>query len=320
MAVLIPVASGKGGVGKSVVAANLAWSMADQGARVVLADLDCGASNAHTLLGLKNTHPGIGNFLEDKSISVASLVFELDKPGMYFLPGDNLIPGAANMPFIRKKKLIKELADLDVDYVIMDLGAGSHYNTIDLFVAGNFGMVVAVPEPTSILNAYSFLKTAVYRLMTGALKAKSPEREAVHQFFCKPAAEEGGAKGLAHLLDSIAETNPSAAEKVRTALGRLQPRIVVNMVRSNEDANLAARLRQICGRQLDVRVAYIALTPWTDDVHRSVVDRQLMVARDPGNQFSRAINALATKVRSEDFHAFAPPLDAFEDLEALLDT
>jgi len=247
------------------------------------------------------------------------LVIPQEKTGFSFLPGDNLIPGTANMPFLRKRKMMKELEDLDADYVIMDLGAGSSYNTVDMFTAGALGFIVAIPEPTSILNAYSFLKTAVYRLMSQAFKAKSPERLAVHQFFCKPAAEEGGSKGLELLLKSLIESNPKAGERVQLALSRLQPRVVINMLRSSDDANLAARLRQVCGKQLDVRVAYVALTPWDDAVRQSVINRKLIMASEPENPYSKAIDSLAKKILSEGFLNFHPPLEAFDDLESLLE-
>ncbi|MCK7483987.1 MAG: P-loop NTPase [Candidatus Moduliflexus flocculans] len=60
MVTLIPIASGKGGVGKTVLAANLGVCLAALGRTVVLADLDLGGANLHTCLGVKNRNPGIG--------------------------------------------------------------------------------------------------------------------------------------------------------------------------------------------------------------------------------------------------------------------
>ena len=58
---IIPIASGKGGVGKSVITANLAVNLAERGYKVIAADLDLGGSNLHTCLGLDNNNPGIGD-------------------------------------------------------------------------------------------------------------------------------------------------------------------------------------------------------------------------------------------------------------------
>jgi flagellar biosynthesis protein FlhG len=61
--VIIPIASGKGGVGKSFLTANLAMALAAMGHRVIAVDLDLGGSNLHTFLGLANRYPGIGDFI-----------------------------------------------------------------------------------------------------------------------------------------------------------------------------------------------------------------------------------------------------------------
>jgi len=67
---IIPVASGKGGVGKSVIAANMSLALAQSGKSTVAMDLDLGGSNLHTLLGIKNTQAGIGNFLSGGSLKL----------------------------------------------------------------------------------------------------------------------------------------------------------------------------------------------------------------------------------------------------------
>ena len=66
---IIPIASGKGGVGKSFITANLAIALAKLGKQVIVADLDFGGSNLHTCLGIHNTHPGIGDFLRARFAS-----------------------------------------------------------------------------------------------------------------------------------------------------------------------------------------------------------------------------------------------------------
>ncbi|MCK5736715.1 MAG: P-loop NTPase, partial [Spirochaetaceae bacterium] len=67
---IIPIAGGKGGVGKSVIAVNLALSMSMFGKKTVLVDLDLGGSNLHTMLGLRNSNPGMGNFVSGRKFSV----------------------------------------------------------------------------------------------------------------------------------------------------------------------------------------------------------------------------------------------------------
>jgi MinD-like ATPase involved in chromosome partitioning or flagellar assembly len=182
MTTIIPVASGKGGVGKTVFTANIGVSLARAGKTVILADLDLGGSNLHTALGEKNDKSGIGNYIYKQERSLESLLVETREPRLYFIPGDSLLPGTANLPYFRKAKILKELAGLVADYVILDLGSGSSYNTIDFFLTSASGILVVTPETTSILNAYSFVKAALFRMIYRSFPARSDERALVYRF------------------------------------------------------------------------------------------------------------------------------------------
>ena len=68
MKLIIPIASDKGGVGKSVIKANQSFSLAKLGHQVIFADLDFGGADLHTYLGLKNNNPGLGEFSQDRCV------------------------------------------------------------------------------------------------------------------------------------------------------------------------------------------------------------------------------------------------------------
>ena len=162
---ILPIASGKGGVGKSLIAANLSVALAQSGKKVILADLDLGGSNIHTILGFRSIEKGIGTFLSNRRIPFREIVLETDYSGLLFIPGDAEIPGIANLKSYQKRKLLKELLSLEADYLIVDLGSGTHSNVLDFFLASGTGLIVVTPALTSILNAYLFLKNAVFRIM-----------------------------------------------------------------------------------------------------------------------------------------------------------
>ena len=85
---IIPIASGKGGVGKSFLAANLSIALAGLGKKVIAADLDFGGSNLHSCFGMHNTHPGIGDYLRARYGKLEDLLVETDKDNLQFLAGD----------------------------------------------------------------------------------------------------------------------------------------------------------------------------------------------------------------------------------------
>src|SRR5262249_3249095 len=95
---IIPVAGGKGGVGKSFVTANLDVALAIRGQSTIVVDLDLGNSNLHSFLGLENRYPGIGEYLRGTvDRSTAELVIPTGIPHLSFLPGDGRMPFMANI-------------------------------------------------------------------------------------------------------------------------------------------------------------------------------------------------------------------------------
>jgi flagellar biosynthesis protein FlhG len=155
---IIPVASGKGGVGKTTTVANLGISIARTGKTVILIDLDLGESNLHTVMGIKNTKPGLGHFINKREESFESLIQKTEIERLYMITGDSLFTGSANLPYFQKKKIIKSIQNLTADYILLDIGSGSSYNVIDFFLISPESLIVTIPETTALLNAYSFIK------------------------------------------------------------------------------------------------------------------------------------------------------------------
>ncbi|NLJ46312.1 MAG: MinD/ParA family protein, partial [Treponema sp.] len=212
MVTIVPIASGKGGVGKTVLAANLGVCLAGLGRTVVLVDLDLGGANLHTCLGVKNRNPGIGALAWRQEKSLSDLLVQTGVDRLWFIPGDNLLPGTANLEFFVKRKILKDLARLPADFVLLDLGAGSSYNVVDFFLASSSGLLVIQPEATSILNAYSFLKTAVYRMLFRSFPKAGEERRRVIEFASRRV--EGSGASFLELARELARDFPTTAPGV----------------------------------------------------------------------------------------------------------
>jgi ATPases involved in chromosome partitioning len=166
---IIPIASGKGGVGKSFLAANLGIELAHSGKNVIVADLDFGGSNLHTCLGIHNVNPGIGDFLRARIGSLEDQLVSTDTENLRFLAGDVRSPFLANMHHAQKMRLIHNLKKLDCEFLILDLGSGSTYNTLDFFGMTQLGLIVTTTEHTSTMNMLTFLKLFAFRIIQRSL-------------------------------------------------------------------------------------------------------------------------------------------------------
>jgi flagellar biosynthesis protein FlhG len=294
MTVFIPVASGKGGTGKTVFSANLGVSIASLGKTVVLIDLDLGGSNLHTLLGIMNTLPGIGNLIYKKEHNLESILVQTSYGRLHFIPGDALLPGTANLDYPAKKKLLKGIKALQADYVIMDLGSGTSFNTVDFFLIGSNGVIVTTPEITAILNAYSFIKTSLYRLLYLSFPAKSEERKQITNFITSQI--EGEKKSFLSLIDIISGINPASGTQVKEQMRQFIPRVIVNMIRQPNEASVGEKLNQIVTKNLGIRTEYFIAFPWVAEASKSIALRKPLAISFPESEYSKIMSGLARRI------------------------
>ncbi|MCK7483988.1 MAG: hypothetical protein M0C28_48635 [Candidatus Moduliflexus flocculans] len=190
---------------------------------------------------------------------------------LWFIPGDSLLPGTANLEFFVKQRILKELFRLPADFVILDLGAGSSYNVVDFFLTSSSGLLVIQPEATSVLNAYSFLKTTVFRMLFRSFPRAGGERRLISGFASRRI--EGSGASFRELARELALNFPATAPAALEQLSRFFPRVVLNEGRGPRDASMGLHLRDIVGRNLGIPLEYVGFLLRDDAVPRSVAER-----------------------------------------------
>ncbi len=291
---IIPIASGKGGVGKSLLAANIAIVLGQAGKRVILADLDLGASNLHLILGISNLTQGVGTLLSRSGSNFDDIVVETEYENLRFVPGDAEIPGLANLTTAQKRMLIRRLRALDADYLVLDLGAGTNFNILDFFLTSGHGIVITAPTPTATVNAYLFLKNIVFRVMSTAFKRKSEAGRYLDQI-----RKDGNGLQRVYvmqLIDQIGRIDPESHRAYTEAMARFQPRLVLNMVEDPKDAEKAVRLRRSCLQYLGVDVDHLGVI-YRDEIQDIALQARLpVVVYKPNALLSQGVYRIADKL------------------------
>ncbi len=291
---MLPIASGKGGVGKSAVAVSLAICLAQQGKKVVLVDLDLGGANLHTLLGLKNNHAGVGNFINRQVTDVSKLLQETCVENLQFIAGDCLLPGTANMDFFIKKSLIQKLSKLSGDYLILDLGAGAAYNTLDFYLMTHNSIIVTTPEITSILNAYSFLKASAYRFLSSQFTPTSAEKKFIKKSTGEAIA--GAESSFVELVDSLCARYPDCEKKVRSELAKFRPQVILNNGTDPHDLEMCRRLRSLSQKKLGIGLDFIGFIPHDENVSLAIAARTPLILSNPSSKFSVQVKSAAERI------------------------
>jgi flagellar biosynthesis protein FlhG len=299
---IVPIASGKGGVGKSMVAANLAVALGQAGRRTVLADLDLGASNLHLILGVTAPKTGIGTFLSSPGApqgeDFESIVLDTDYPNLRFIPGDAEVPGLANIKPSQKNQLVKRLLSLDADFLILDLGAGTGSNILDFFLMSTHGIVVTAPTLTATLNAYLFLKNAVFRLLYGAFGQKSKAFEHMESL-----RKDGASLRTAYIpliLDQVKELDPDRWAIATERMARFRPRLLMNMLEDPKDAEKAKKIRRSCKEYLNIDIEHLGVLSRDDMQDVALGSRIPIIRYKPQSVLSQGIYRVADKLISTE--------------------
>lgn len=230
MGVIVSIGSGKGGVGKSVVAANLAMLLARSGKQVVLADLDVGGADAHILFGMLHPPLTLTDFIERRVERLNDVLQPVSAhPFLRLIPGTGETLATANLPYAKKKRLIRHFKQLEADVIIVDIGAGTSYHALDFFLMADHYLTVATPDPTSVLDLYRFIKLAAIRRVLSAFLSRDVVSETL---------SDRDFASIEEVVQAVTDTNPDARETATRTLQGFQPHLIVNRVSGKSRINV----------------------------------------------------------------------------------
>jgi len=264
------VAGGKGGTGKSIIASSIAVQLARRDKRVVIIDADLGSGNLHSYLGVTPAPITLADFLRNRTARLSDALVVTQYKNLYLISDANEVLGLANISNQLKENLIQQIKELDFEYIILDVGAGTSYNNIDFFLISDNGLLVAVPEPTSIENMYRFVRSCLNR------KLMRRFQDTPYQSLIEKAAyprEAGGFRTIYELVEKIYQLDPPAAEIMVDEILSFRPRLIMNQVRSQADIQAGDSIRDVTRKYLGVNLNYIGYVTYDDRVKLSARKR-----------------------------------------------
>jgi flagellar biosynthesis protein FlhG len=288
------VGGGKGGVGKSLVSANVAICLALMGNKVVAVDLDLGGANLHTCLGLPIPQMTLSDYVSKKITNFEDLLVSTPIQNLKIISGAQDELGMANLKHMHKNQIIRKLTELDADYILFDLGAGTAFNTIDFFITADKGILVVLPEPTSIENTYRFIKSVFYRRLKMVEGVADIEPMILESMNAK--ITSGGQSSPAELIKKITEINPEVGLRVKAEMAQFRPNLIINQVRSQADIDIGYSIQSICRRYFGIEMTFPGYLDYDQSVWQSVRKRKPLLIEFPNsklvNNFDRIVHRL----------------------------
>ncbi len=286
------IGGGKGGVGKSLTTANISICLALMGKRVVSIDLDLGGANLHTCLGTNIPEASLSDFLNRKVSHFQDLLTPTPIKNLSIISGAQDEFGMANMKQMQKAKILNHLEEIDADYIILDLGAGTTLNTLDFFIAADKGIMTTLPEPTAIENTYRFIKSVFHR----KLKLCEELIEVNHLIDRAMNAKMNENISPADALQKLAQTNPHIQKILAREINDFAPKLIINQVRTQSDIDIGFSMKLICKKYFGFNLDYIGYLDYDQSVWQSVKKRKPLLTEFPNSiltsNFENIVNKL----------------------------
>jgi len=287
---IIAVGSGKGGVGKSLVTSSLGIAIARHGKKVVVIDADLGGANLHTCLGLSTPSITLSDFISRRVESIEDVILDTGVKNLGLISGAHDHLAASNLKYAQKIRLLSRIATVDADFILLDIGAGISFNIVDFFLIAEQGLLVVVPEPSSIENAYRFLKMSFYRHLWRALKS-SPSRKVVEEAMDQK--NRAGIRTPIDLLDAVERRDSATGRYLKEHAQSFRPRLLINQVRYPEDERLGASMASVCRRHLGIDIDAIGTVRFDETVWQANRKRRPFMLDSPESAAGRALERVA---------------------------
>lgn len=264
------IGGGKGGTGKTFVTSAIGTYLAGKGKRVVLIDVDIGGANLHSFLGINRPKKSLTDFFETGA-SLDKLAVRTGIDNMSLITGDIHSLASDNIKFTQKLKLFRHIMKLNKHYVIIDLGGGSHNNTIDTFLMADKKIVILEPEITAVENMYHFIKNALFRKLRMSLREYG-FKEIVEQMWER--REEYNIKSLRELMDCIRDSFSYVGDIIDKELSDFKLYLILNKIRSSDDILIGSSMKSIFMKYLGVDTRFVGFVEYDDSVWRSIRERR----------------------------------------------
>jgi flagellar biosynthesis protein FlhG len=293
--IIVAVGGGKGGIGKSFLSSNLGIFLANMGFSTVIVDCDLGAPNLHTCLGEEPPKVNFHDYLSGHVNGILDCAVATQFPNLRLISGGNDHRELANISEEAQGQLMGAIYGLEADFTILDLSAGTHTSTLDFFLMAERHVVAMTPDPTSIENAYRFMRAAFYR------KIKRYEKQMQLESLIGDLmrnATENKIRVPSDLLNQIIRREPKKGVELRDIMDRLSFDIVLNETRSTKDIQLGQSIASVSKKYFGLHASFLGSLDYDNAVWHALRKRRPLILEFPHSPLYSQILAIARDLAS----------------------
>ena len=254
-------------------------------------DADLGAPNLHTFLGVPKADVTLADFVDRHVPQLTDVVTKTPYRGLNLVAGSHERLFMANLSHLQKQKLLRHIKGLDGGRTIIDIGGGTNFNCIDFFPISDLPVVVVNPDPASTENAYQFLRSVSLRVLKSSIRHFEIEN------MIKDAAKSrGGVPTIPGFLDVVRSYNSEYGDLLTEELDRFRPCLIVNKLRTEDDAVLGTSMVHLVKKYLGVSISFLGAVPNDDTASFSLKRLTPYVFAHPNSKTTYALKVIADRM------------------------
>ncbi|HEX5059153.1 MAG TPA: helix-turn-helix domain-containing protein [Kofleriaceae bacterium] len=285
---VVAIGGGKGGVGKSLVAANVGIFLATLGKKVVLLDGAFGAPNLHIFAGVPRPSRSLAEALVPGGPPLTELAVSTHVPGVKLIGGVYDPPWIANPDADQVRVIADQLHELPADWVVVDLGPGLGAATLELFLEADIQLLIGVPDPTSIELMHRFVRAAFLKRLER--KGFSHLAQIAGK---QPNDFEGGTPSALDVYLGAVAAQHSELGELRDAILGFAPHLVINSARSKSDMELGRAVASAARRRLGTPLRYLGHLEYDEAVWASTRRRRPLLIEHPETRIAKCFERVA---------------------------
>ncbi|HYV18647.1 MAG TPA: helix-turn-helix domain-containing protein [Verrucomicrobiae bacterium] len=304
------VAGGKGGAGRTLLAANLGIALARAGRRVTLLDLDPHGAALHTALGFGRPVKGLQALHQDAGLGLEAAAVDTPIPGLRLVCG---LPGP--LPVDRHTALLQRvergLEQLEGETLLVDCGSGRSPATLEAFALGSLGIVVTTPEPTALGGACQFADALLRRALERSLAADV--RTALHDLL-KGDGIDSESLPFRSLMVRLGALDAAARDAVEATVRKTPLELVLTQVRDEADEEAGLALASAFLKAFGLALPLAGFVAHDPSVLQAVQKHRPLAQQFPNTPATKGISRAAERLLRAAADGAAPSVPEWEEL------
>ncbi len=287
---LYAVASGKGGVGKTVITASTGVALASMGHKVIVVDCDFGGANLHTVMGILQPETSFDDYFGTKGAPLSDFTVETPITNLRLLSGSCGSLKLANLKYAQKQKFIRGLKKLNADFILMDLGGGGDFNVLDFYLLADEKLLVMNPDLAAVHGAFGFIRMALLRRLKRTFKDDPSALDILND---QEANQPGRiVRTMAQIREKLSDASHDADRRFQSAVNSLIPRLILNKAQSKADLDEAISIELAAAELLSVRVDVLGQVAHDPAVEKAVKEFRPFVLHSPTSEAAKDLTDL----------------------------